>query len=91
MIVGEVLEKVNTIYAENPNMVHKKVRTTVYISEMIKTIAELMGLNLSQVLEQAVIREAERRLEIIQNTHALVNSSPGRIRTGVAGSRVRQD
>ena len=83
-------EKVNTIYAENLDMFHKKVRITVYISKTIKTIAELMSLNLSQVLEQAIIKKARDLKSYRIHIHWLI-SSPARIRTGVAGSRVRQD
>ncbi len=88
--IAEIYAKVYTEYAQNPDM-SRKVRTTISIDERIKMVADLLGLNMSQIAENAILEEAKRRIDVFEKAYLLDDSSPARIRTGVAGSRVRQD
>ena len=46
--IAEIYAKVYTEYAQNPDM-SRKVRTTISIDERIKMVADLLGLNMSQI------------------------------------------
>ncbi len=77
MEIVEIFKKVYTNDAQTPDM-SRKVRTTIYIDERIKLIAESLGISLSHAVEDAVIEEAKKRLLVFENMHRLeVVAPPG--------------
>jgi len=73
--IPEIFKKVYTEYAQDPDM-SRKIRTSIYIDERIKLIAEALGISLSHVVENAVLEEARRRLMVFENMHRFQTVAP---------------